>query len=79
MAVSTYLDFEKPVADLETRITELEATGGEAVEEEVGKLREKASKQLENIYSHLSAWQKTQVARHPDRPHFLDYVDGLFD
>jgi len=79
MAVSTYLDFEKPVADLETRIAELEATGGEAVGEEVGKLREKASKQLENIYSHLSAWQKTQVARHPDRPHFLDYVDGLFD
>ena len=79
MAVSTYLDFEKPVADLEKKIAELEATGGIAVQDEVGKLREKASKQLEQIYSHLNAWQKTQVARHPERPHFMDYVDGLFD
>lgn len=79
MAVSTYLEFEKPVADLEKRIAELESTGGAAVGEEVGKLREKAHKQLEHIYSHLNAWQKTQVARHPDRPHFLDYVAGLFD
>jgi len=79
MAVSTYLEFEKPVADLEKRIAELESTGGAAVGEEVGKLREKAHKQLEQIYSHLNAWQKTQVARHPDRPHFMDYVTGLFD
>jgi acetyl-CoA carboxylase carboxyl transferase subunit alpha len=79
MAVSTYLEFEKPVADLEKKIAELESTGGAAVGEEVGKLREKAHKQLEHIYSHLNAWQKTQVARHPDRPHFLDYVAGLFD
>lgn len=79
MAISTYLDFEKPVADLEKKIAELEATGGLAVQDEVGKLREKASKQLEHIYSHLSAWQKTQVARHPERPHFLDYVEGLFE
>jgi acetyl-CoA carboxylase carboxyl transferase subunit alpha len=79
MAVSTYLDFEKPVADLEKKIAELEAAGGAAVTEEVGKLREKATKQLEQIYGHLNAWQKTQVARHPDRPHFLDYVEHLFD
>jgi acetyl-CoA carboxylase carboxyl transferase subunit alpha len=79
MAVSTYLDFEKPVADLEKKIAELEAAGGAAVTEEVGKLREKAHKQLEQIYTHLSAWQKTQVARHPERPHFLDYVEQLFD
>jgi acetyl-CoA carboxylase carboxyl transferase subunit alpha len=79
MAVSTYLDFEKPVADLEKKIAELEAAGGAAVTDEVGKLREKASKQLEHIYTHLSAWQKTQVARHPERPHFMDYVEGLFD
>jgi acetyl-CoA carboxylase carboxyl transferase subunit alpha len=76
---TTYLDFEKAVADLEGKIAELETAGGEAVGEEVGKLREKASKQLEAIYTHLNAWQKTQIARHPDRPHFLDYVDGLFD
>lgn len=79
MAVSTYLDFEKPVADLEKKIAELEAAGGAAVTEEVGKLREKANKQLEHIYTHLNAWQKTQVARHPERPHFLDYVENLFE
>jgi acetyl-CoA carboxylase carboxyl transferase subunit alpha len=78
MAVQ-YLEFEKPVAELETRIAELQATGGDAVKEEVGKLREKAAKQLKDIYSHLNAWQKTQVARHPERPHFLDYVEALFD
>jgi acetyl-CoA carboxylase carboxyl transferase subunit alpha len=78
MAVQ-YLEFEKPVAELETRIAELQATGGDAVSEEVGKLREKAAKQLKDIYSHLNAWQKTQVARHPERPHFLDYVGALFD
>ncbi len=76
---STYLDFEKPLAELETKIAELETAGGDVIDEEVGKLREKAAKQLETIYSHLNAWQKTQVARHPDRPHFMDYVDGLFD
>jgi acetyl-CoA carboxylase carboxyl transferase subunit alpha len=76
---STYLDFEKPLAELETKIAELEAAGGGAIDDEVTKLREKAAKQLEQIYSHLNAWQKTQVARHPDRPHFLDYVDTLFE
>ena len=79
MAIATYLDFEKPVADLEKRIAELEATGGETVEEEVGKLREKAEKQLEQIYTHLNAWQKTQVARHPERPHFRHYIDGMVE
>jgi acetyl-CoA carboxylase carboxyl transferase subunit alpha len=74
-----YLEFEKPVAELETKIAELQTTGGAAVDEEVGKLREKAAKQLEHIYTHLNAWQKTQVARHPERPHFLDYIDALFD
>jgi acetyl-CoA carboxylase carboxyl transferase subunit alpha len=76
---NTYLDFEKPVAELESRIAALQETGGEAVGEEVGKLREKAAKQLRDIYSHLNAWQKTQVARHPERPHFVDYLEGLFD
>jgi acetyl-CoA carboxylase carboxyl transferase subunit alpha len=70
MALSSYLDFEKPLADLEKKIAELETAGGEAVGDEVSKLRETAAKQLEHIYGHLNAWQKTQVARHPDRPHF---------
>ncbi len=76
---ATYLDFEKPVADLENKIAELEAAGGEAIDEEVGKLREKAAKQLKDIYSRLNAWQKTQVARHPERPHFIDYIEHLFE
>ena len=75
---TTYLDFEKPLAELETKIAELQAAGGPAISDEVERLREKAARQLRDIYSHLNAWQKTQVARHPDRPHFLDYVDGLF-
>jgi acetyl-CoA carboxylase carboxyl transferase subunit alpha len=78
-APSTYLDFEKPVAELEAKIAELQAAGGPAIDDEVARLREKAARQLRDIYSHLSAWQKTQVARHPDRPHFQDYVAGLFD
>jgi acetyl-CoA carboxylase carboxyl transferase subunit alpha len=76
---STYLEFEKPLADLEQKIAELQAAGGEAIEEDVAKLREKAAKQLRDIYSHLTAWQRTQIARHPDRPHFVDYVEELFD
>lgn len=78
-APTTWLDFEKPLAELETKIAELQAAGGGAIDDEVTRLREKAAKQLKEIYSHLNAWQKTQVARHPDRPHFMDYVDGLFD
>ena len=61
---STYLDFERPVADLETKIAELQEAGGSVVSEEVSKLREKSAKQLKDIYSKLSPWQKTQVARH---------------
>ena len=78
----TYLDFERPVAELETRISELEELGqaergGVDVEAEVRKLREKAAEQLRKTYDNLDAWQKTQVARHPDRPHFVDYPKGL--
>ncbi len=79
---TTYLDFEKPLAEMETRIADLEKAadeGGASIGDELKKLREKSAKQLKDIYSHLDAWQKTQVARHPDRPHFHDYLDALFD
>ncbi len=76
---STYLEFEKPVADLEQKIAELQAAGGDAIDEEVGKLREKAAKQLHDIYSHLNAWQRTQIARHPERPHFADFIEEMFE
>ena len=80
--MDTYLDFEKPVAEIHSRIAELEAVAqsGDApsVREDIKRLKEKAARQLKDLYKDLSAWRKTQVARHPDRPHLLDYIDGLF-
>jgi acetyl-CoA carboxylase carboxyl transferase subunit alpha len=78
----TYLDFEKPIAELETRVRELKETAdnGEIdIQPEVDKLEAKASKLLTETYSKLSPWQKAQVARHPERPHFKDYVAGMAD
>lgn len=78
---TTYLDFEKPVAELEAKIADLEATAekgdGPSIKEEVRKLKQKSAKQLQDLYKNLSAWRKTQVARHPERPHFTDYIEGL--
>jgi acetyl-CoA carboxylase carboxyl transferase subunit alpha len=79
----TYLDFEKPIAELETRVAELRETANSSeeidIDAEVSRLEAKASKLLRDTYSRLSPWQKAQVARHPDRPHFKDYVAGLAD
>ncbi|MEO1474786.1 MAG: acetyl-CoA carboxylase carboxyltransferase subunit alpha [Pseudomonadota bacterium] len=81
--MTTYLDFEKPVAELESKIVELEALsaseGTPSITDELEKLRGKSAKQLKDLYADLSAWHKTQVARHPERPHFSDYIDGLFE
>ena len=79
---TTYLDFEKPIADLEGKVEELKrvATQGEhtvSIDEEVSRLEEKARALLADTYAKLTPWQKTQVARHPERPHFLDYVHSL--
>ncbi len=77
-----YLDFEKPIADLEGKIEELRhlTTDGDVnIAEEVGRLQSKAERRLREIYTKLSAWQKTQVARHQDRPHFNDYVSTLVE
>ncbi len=74
----TYLDFEKPIAELESKIEELSAlTGGDngvEIKEEIARLREKAQLALEETYATLDPWQKTQVARHPERPHALNYI-----
>jgi acetyl-CoA carboxylase carboxyl transferase subunit alpha len=82
MAVQTYLDFEKPIAELEARVGELRetASAGELdLEAEIGRLEAKSTKLLRDTYAKLSPWQKAQVARHPERPHFKDYVAGLAD
>jgi acetyl-CoA carboxylase carboxyl transferase subunit alpha len=75
-----FLDFEKPLAELESKIDELRKMSepdGINIADEVAHLTEKADRQLRATYARLSAWQKTQVARHPDRPHAQDYLDGL--
>ncbi len=78
-----YLDFEKPVAALVSRIDELrqsaEDNGGVDIAAEIEKLQAKADRQLRDTYAKLTPFQKTQVARHPERPHFKDYVSGLVD
>jgi acetyl-CoA carboxylase carboxyl transferase subunit alpha len=80
MTVQTFLDFEKPIAELETRVAELRETAnaGELdLDAEIGRLEAKSAKLLRDTYSKLTPWQKAQVARHPERPHFKDYVAGL--
>jgi acetyl-CoA carboxylase carboxyl transferase subunit alpha len=75
-----FLDFEKPLAELEGKIDELRqmsAPDGVNIADEVGRLTEKADKQLRATYAKLTPWQKTQVARHPDRPHALAYIGQL--
>jgi acetyl-CoA carboxylase carboxyl transferase subunit alpha len=77
----SYLDFEKPVAELEAKVEELRAmaaTGDAvAVGEEIARLEAKASAALADLYAGLTPWQKTQVARHPQRPHCLDFIAQL--
>jgi acetyl-CoA carboxylase carboxyl transferase subunit alpha len=78
--MQTYLDFEKPIAELEARVSELKETANSGeldLDAEIGKLEAKSAKLLRDTYSKLSPWQKAQVARHPERPHFKDYVAGL--
>ncbi|MEO7365648.1 MAG: acetyl-CoA carboxylase carboxyltransferase subunit alpha [Sphingomicrobium sp.] len=76
----TFLDFEKPIAELETRVAELRETasaGSIDIDAEVARLEAKSTKLLRETYARLTPWQKSQVARHPERPHFNDYVAGI--
>ena len=80
--LENYLDFEEPIAAIEKKIHDLQSSDlidPERISEEVLKLNESAVKLTEKIYSDLTAWQNVQVARHPQRPHFLDYVEILCD
>jgi acetyl-CoA carboxylase carboxyl transferase subunit alpha len=80
--MQTYLEFEKPIAELETRVAELRETATASdidIEAEVARLEAKSAKLLRETYSRLTPWQKTQVARHPDRPHFRDFIATITD
>lgn len=79
--MASYLEFEKPIAEIDSRIAELEGASGEDVDlsGEIEKLRERRATLLGGTYAKLSPWQKTQVARHPARPHFRDYAARIFD
>ena len=77
-----FLDFEKPIADLEGKIEELKHLSGSGeinIADEVGKLQAKVERQLRATYQKLTAWQKVQVARHPDRPHAADAIAQLIE
>jgi acetyl-CoA carboxylase carboxyl transferase subunit alpha len=76
----TFLDFEKAIAELDSRIEELRETAEDSelnIDSEIGRLEAKSERLLRETYGKLTPWQKTQVARHPDRPHFKDYVAAL--
>ncbi|WOF75264.1 acetyl-CoA carboxylase carboxyltransferase subunit alpha [Parvibaculaceae bacterium PLY_AMNH_Bact1] len=79
----TYLEFEKPIAELEGKVQELKLLAQEdptaGISDDVSKLEAKAAQLLKDMYANLDTWQKTQVARHPNRPHFLDYANALIE
>jgi acetyl-CoA carboxylase carboxyl transferase subunit alpha len=81
--VHHYLDFERPIAELEGKIEELsklsDTAGAGSFDSEIEALRARLAELRRESYSRLDAWQKTQVARHPERPHFLNYVEGLIE
>lgn len=74
--VRTYLDFERPLSDLDSQLEKLKLAGRDE-SGEYSALQKKADAQLKSLYSKLGPWQKTQIARHPQRPHFSEYVKGL--
>jgi acetyl-CoA carboxylase carboxyl transferase subunit alpha len=79
--MNTFLDFEKPIAELEGKIKELRHLSSDELNivDELARLQTKAERLLRQTYSKLTPWQKTQVARHPGRPHFCDYVERLVE
>lgn len=80
--MTSHLDFEKPIAQLEKRIDELRMSEGQEgvdIAQEIARLEAKNTQLLKSTYASLTPWQKTQVARHPDRPHFRDFLEHTFD
>ena len=81
MAKRTFLDFEGPIAELENKIEELRYVQSESavdITEEIDQLDKKSLQLTKDIYSSLTPWQITKIARHPERPYTLDYVQGIF-
>ena len=81
MAKKTFLDFEQPIAELETKIEELRYVQTESavdISEEIDQLSKKSQQLTKDIYSELSPWQITKIARHPERPYTLDYINEIF-
>jgi acetyl-CoA carboxylase carboxyl transferase subunit alpha len=78
-----YLDFERPIADLDAKLEELsklsETQGPGAFDNEIAALRRRVAERRAQTYAHLDPWQKAQIARHPERPHLVDYVAGLIE
>ncbi|NRA87735.1 MAG: acetyl-CoA carboxylase carboxyltransferase subunit alpha [Rhizobiales bacterium] len=81
--MTSYLEFEKSIADLDGKIAELKALAAQdssmSIDDEVNRLQEKSNSALANTYANLDAWQKTQVSRHPERPHFSDLTNHIFE
>src|ERR1700751_4553560 len=75
----SYLDFEKPVAELDSKVDELRALAatGSDIGEEISRIEDKAAQALADLYANLTPWQKTLVARHPQRPHFTAFINAL--
>ena len=82
-AIRTYLDFEKPIAELESKVADLQTLASDedsvSISEEIDKLQQKAEQALADTYAKLTPWQKTQVARHPDRPHCMAFINALIE
>jgi acetyl-CoA carboxylase carboxyl transferase subunit alpha len=81
MAKMTFLDFEQPIAELETKIDELRFVQDDSavdISEEIERLQKKSQALLKDIYAKLSPWQVSQIARHPQRPYTLDYIADIF-
>ena len=78
--MNQYLDFEQPIADLETKIGELREYSTDNVDfsSDIKKLEKKADKLKKEVYSNLTRWQRTQLARHAKRPYTLDYIERIF-
>ncbi|MFZ9543925.1 MAG: acetyl-CoA carboxylase carboxyl transferase subunit alpha, partial [Hylemonella sp.] len=81
MAKRTFLDFEQPIAELETKIDELRYVQNESavdISEEINQLSKKSQQLTKEVYSQLTPWQITKIARHPERPYTLDYLSEIF-